>query len=57
MSFAAGANWNPIDLVGMRSELAALLGREVDRVEQEALKNPFRRAAILSCRHVPPNRL
>jgi predicted nucleotidyltransferase len=52
VSFASGAEWSLLDLVGMRDELADLLGREVDLVEQEALKNPFRRAAILKSKRV-----
>jgi len=32
----------------MRIELKALFGREVDLVEKQALRNPFRRRAILA---------
>jgi hypothetical protein len=52
VSFEPGADWSLLDLVGMRDELAALVGRDVDLVEQEALKNPFRRAAILKSKRV-----
>ena len=52
VSFEPGADWSLLDVVRMRDELATLLGREVDLVEQEALKNPFRRAAILKSKRV-----
>lgn len=52
VSFEPGADWSLLDLVGMRDELAAHFGRDVDLVEQEALKNPFRRAAILKSKRV-----
>jgi uncharacterized protein len=52
VSFEPGADWSLLDFVGMRDELAALVGRDVDLVEQEALKNPFRRAAILKSKRV-----
>ncbi len=52
VSFDAVAEWSLLDLVVMRDELAALVGRDVDLVEQEALKNPYRRAAILKSKRV-----
>jgi predicted nucleotidyltransferase len=36
----------------MQQELSRLLGRAVDLVEQEALRNPYRRLAILNSKHV-----
>ncbi len=41
-----------LDLVGLREELQELVGRDVDLVEERALKNPFRRARILSEKQV-----
>ena len=52
VSFDAAAEWSLYDLVLMRDELSALVGRDVDLVEQEALKNPYRRAAILQTKRV-----
>jgi uncharacterized protein len=52
VSFGSGADWSLMDLVAMRDELTALIGRDVDLVEQEALKNPYRRAAILKSKRV-----
>jgi predicted nucleotidyltransferase len=36
----------------MQEELAALLGRPVDLVEEAALRNPYRRSAIRRSKHV-----
>jgi len=52
VSFDPAADWSLLDLVVMREELSALVGRDVDLVEQEALKNPYRRAAILHSKRV-----
>jgi uncharacterized protein len=52
VSFEGGAAWSLYDLVTMQQELAAILGRPVDLVEAEAMRNPYRRAAILSSRQV-----
>lgn len=52
VSFEPDSTWDLFDLVGMRDELVALFGREVDLVEEEGLRNPFRRSSILSTRQV-----
>jgi hypothetical protein len=52
VSFAPEANWSLLDIAGMELELKELLGREVDLVEKEGLRNPFRRHAILTTREV-----
>jgi predicted nucleotidyltransferase len=52
VSFQPDSTWDLFDLVSMRDELAALFGREVDLVEEEGLRNPFRRSTILSTRQV-----
>ena len=52
VSFVIGSPWSLMDLIAMRDELAALFGRPVDLVEREALRNPIRRARILSTREV-----
>ena len=52
VTFEETARWNLLDLVRMRDELQALFGREVDLVEEPALRNPFRRHAILCNREV-----
>jgi len=36
----------------MATELEVLFGRKVDLVEKEALRNPFRRKAILDSREI-----
>ena len=48
VSFDPEAPWSLWDLVTMRDELAAITGREVDLVEKEGLRNPYRRKEILS---------
>ena len=47
LTFADDAGWSLYDFVDMKEELEALLGRPVDLVEKSALRNPFRRRAIL----------
>lgn len=52
VSFEPEAPWSLADLAEMREELRALFGREVDLVEREALRNPFRRHTILTTREI-----
>ena len=52
VSFDADVQWSLFDLIEMRYELAEISGREVDLVEKESLRNPFRRSEILSDRKV-----
>jgi hypothetical protein len=47
VSFEPDAPWSLFDLVSMQQELTTLLDRPVDLVEEGALRNPFRRTAIL----------
>ena len=48
VSFLPQAKWSSFDLVDMQDELEAIFGRPVDMVEEDTLRNPFRRQAILS---------
>lgn len=48
LSFYPEARWSLFDLVVMKDELQSIFGREVDLVEKEALRNPFRRKEILA---------
>lgn len=48
ISFASDTRYSLFDLADMREELKTLFGREVDLVEKEALRNPFRRHHILN---------
>jgi predicted nucleotidyltransferase len=52
VSFQSDSTWDLLDMVDMRDELTALFGRQVDPVEEEGLRNPFRRSNILSTRQV-----
>ena len=48
VSFRPEARCSLMDWEDMRDELRAIFGRDVDLVEKEGLRNPFRRHAILS---------
>ena len=52
VTFAADVPWSLLDLMTMQGHLRQILGREVHLVEQEALRNPFRRQAILRQKEV-----
>ena len=52
VSFAPEARWSLLDLVEIQEQLQEIFGREVDLVERAALRNPFRRHAILTSREV-----
>jgi predicted nucleotidyltransferase len=47
VSFEPEARWDLLDLADMRRDLEEIFGRDVDIVEREALRNPFRRYSIL----------
>jgi predicted nucleotidyltransferase len=47
VTFEVDAPWSMWDLLDMRKELRDLLGRDVDLVEKDALRNPFRKKEIL----------
>jgi len=50
VSFDPEAQWDAFDLVDMKLDLESRLGRAVDLVEKEALRNPWRRHEILRTR-------
>jgi len=52
VSFEADSGWSLLDVVMIQEQLAALLGRSVDLIEEAALRNPYRRAAILESRQL-----
>jgi len=52
VSFEQNAGWSLLDIVEMKDELELVLGREVDLVEKGAVRNPFRRHAIMTNRAV-----
>jgi len=47
VTFQPEVAWSLWDLLDMRDELRQLFGREIDLIEKEALRNPFRRHEIL----------
>jgi predicted nucleotidyltransferase len=53
VSFAPGGEMAFEGFIEMRQELAAILeGRQIDLVEKNLVRNPFRRHAILTTRQV-----
>ena len=52
LSFIKDAPWGLFEFVDMKEELEKIFGREVDIVEKEGLRNPFRRREILHTREV-----
>ena len=52
VSFDPQAPWSLWDLIDMADELKAIFGRDVDLIEKEGLRNPFRRREILTTRQV-----
>ncbi len=52
IAFDPAAEWSLFDLVTMQEELKEIFGREVDLVEEEGLRNPFRKRAILETREI-----
>jgi predicted nucleotidyltransferase len=47
VSFEKEAPWSLWDLIAMRDELSELVGRKVDLIEREGLRNPIRKRRIL----------
>jgi len=52
VTFALDAPWSLLDVVSMIDELKEIFGRDVDLVEKDAIRNPFRRHSILSTKEV-----
>ncbi|MDO8587274.1 MAG: nucleotidyltransferase domain-containing protein [Armatimonadota bacterium] len=52
VSFEDDAPWSLYEWPDMLEDLKGILGREVDLVERESLRNPFRRRSIISQRKV-----
>lgn len=47
VTFDPNAPWSTLDIVDLREELANLFGRNVDLVEERAIRNPYRKASAL----------
>lgn len=52
VNFEETAGWDLFDIVDMKEELKLVFGREVDLVEQGAIRNPFRKHSILSSKEI-----
>jgi len=50
--FEPDAPWSLLDIVTMMAELKEMFGREVDLVEKDAIRNPFRRQSIMRTHQV-----
>lgn len=48
VTLGPAAEWDLFDWIELENELAALFGRPVDVVEKSAIRNPYRRKAILA---------
>jgi predicted nucleotidyltransferase len=48
VTFTPDAPWSLLDIVQMQEELKSIFNREIDIVEKEAVRNPFRRHQILN---------
>ena len=52
VSFTKGSEISLFDIMDLEKEFSQLLGKEVDIVEKESLKNPIRKNKILSTREI-----
>ena len=52
LRFEENAGWSLYDIVDMKDELKTMFGREVDAVEKEAIRNPYRRRILLADQEV-----
>ncbi|MEE9910392.1 MAG: nucleotidyltransferase family protein [Deltaproteobacteria bacterium] len=48
LSFKDNSAWSLYDFVDMKDELKSIFGREVDLIEKEAIRNPYRRCSMLA---------
>jgi len=52
LTFDAASQWSLFDIVDMKEELAALFGRDVDIVEERAVRNPYMLESIRRTKRV-----
>lgn len=52
VTFAPNHGWSWFDWMNMQKELETMFGRKVDLISKKYLKNPYRRAEILSTHRV-----
>ena len=48
LSFEKNSAWSLYDLVDMKDELKTIFGREIDLVEKEAVRNPYRLRSMMA---------
>jgi predicted nucleotidyltransferase len=52
VTFDPSATWNLWDLSGLRLELEKRIGRHIDLLEADAIRNPFIRKEVISTKQV-----
>jgi uncharacterized protein len=52
VTFEPGSEWDLFDIVAMRDELARIVGRSVDFIEESAVRNPYMLASIRRTKRV-----
>jgi uncharacterized protein len=52
VTFSPEATWSLFDLIDLKAGLAEVFGRDVDLVEERAIRNPYRRRTILETRKI-----
>ena len=52
VKFSPESHWSLIDVIEMTEGLETMFGHKVDLVEEEAIRNPFRRKSILGSKEV-----
>jgi uncharacterized protein len=52
LEFQNDSGYSLFDMVAMQEELKAIFGRDVDIIEKAAMRNPYRRHAILQNRKI-----
>jgi hypothetical protein len=48
VTFSEEARWSLFDWLEMIEELKKITGRDIDLVDRESIRNPFRRCSILA---------
>ena len=52
VTFAPDARWSLMDWADMTEDLRRIFGRDVDLIEKDGVRNPFRRHSIISSAEV-----
>ena len=52
VTFEANAQWDLFDIVRLREELRLIAGRQIDLIEEPAVRNPYMLASIRRTKRV-----